>query len=316
MELYLAWHRQGRPSVKYDLTEVSITVTAIVPVFGLQYQVSEWLTNDSMEEDGKHILQTLTTGAMVRLSHGTLQLADGCIDAGSVFFLRQRANNVLHLFDSKENARNQKQLAGVYEIVGGIGAQLDVVCPLHDRIESKGRVRFVQNQAYVSCSGEVLREINQDGETWVQVGSLTALEQPQGWVGPLRKGCCGPLRVTRPFPLALYMYCLQYDAFVGDAVSRFEMLLEFKPDQQDKAIMSEDVDKDANGLLTSYRLRFRERSWRNAYWRTIQNRLQGRIALESSSASGNEPWTQYAGTTLRIGNTISTCLVHIWDQPR
>lgn len=262
----------------------------------------------------------LVTGSMVKLSQGTL-MGTQSYDPGTIFYVhRSISGNIIYLYADLQSAR-AGDAAGLEHINQGVGAKFDVVCPLHDRDDLQGHVQFSpRKEAVPAGSGEVCHEISSktgnNVEVWIEVNTVGG-DDSNGWVGPLRHGGrCGPLRIVRPFTLDLFMYSLQYDNFVGDACSRLELLIDLKPEQMDKMTASDEVEKDDHGFLRLYRLKFRERSVRNAYWRTMQDKLQGRVSLDFTPTTGSEPWAKHAGTTLRIAPTSAGCLVHIWDQPR
>jgi len=325
MELYLAWSRLGRPLVRYETDEVSITLQGVLSDFGVTYEI---LHPYGDTDDGRNLIgKSLATGTMLKFSAGRMQVHGQELEHGKLFYLR-RKHNVIYLFTYEHLSRNEECWDGVQEVTAFDRARLDVVCCAFQKEASllDGQVSFRAVNRFISASGIVLQEMLKDGASWIKVACDSSPNQPAGWVGPVIKGRRGCLRIVRPCPLELQLHCLQYDSFCGDALARLELLMELKPDRCDKTVLDENVEKDPHGLVIRYTLRFRDRSFRNAYLRTIQDVLKNRIALDTQPPPlPNKAllWTLHLNTSLKVGVLAnasslpaSGCLVHIWDQPR
>mmetsp|Transcript_48004 Transcript_48004/g.154879 ORF Transcript_48004/g.154879 Transcript_48004/m.154879 type:complete len:288 (-) Transcript_48004:81-944(-) len=282
--------------------------------------------------------RSLSTGNTLRLEFGSLQIQGGSIAVGCLFCLR-RDRNIIYLFMSEEQARNEQDWNGVLPVSAGMQAMFRVVGRLWDReTRPDGTFAFGLKTGHLSGSGVVLQEmLLENGSSWMKVQCEEPQQQPPvvGWVGPIYRGGKGTLRITRPFPLDLQLYCLQYDNFQGDVAPQLELVMELKPDRSDKQVVDAELLKEGQ-WVARYTLRFRERSFRNAYWRTMQTTLRGRLTLEhhppvAAAAAANgvagggarEPWLQNPTTTLRLElsrcagpGAQASCLVRIWDQPR
>lgn len=324
MELYTAWHRQGRPPVRYECDHVAITATQLDGGHGFHYEQND--ANHSGVDGRRGGVHSIPTGLMVKLRSGRLWISGHAVHVGTAFYLR-RCFKTLFLFDSEEHAFNLSSDVGLQQITRLEQVSFVVACELLDRTKGvEGWQRFVSNGACVSGNGEIIRQVTQDGKSWVQISSPDDPLKSLGWVGPLFQGSRHCFRVARPFPLDVYFFFLQYDAFAGDALSRMELLLELKPEISSAVGGSppqEDITRDQASTLVAYKLKFRERETRNAYWRTMQDKLIGCLSLQKNhTGPPNEPWKVHGGTNLIVsrpgpgGVSRIGCAVHIWDQPR
>lgn len=315
MELYLTWHSQGRQSVRYETDDVILTITSISANAGLSCGVTHPF--ESSLRPGQGQLKCLASGTMVKVIEGGsegLEANGRTLHPGWTAYLRT-VGQLYYLFDSEKSAlADNDSWNGLLWISKGVGAKLQVACGIFQPVAGG----YLPQRSCACGQGEVLREaVGSDGQAWMQVTSSQAKDpfEPVGWITTAFPRV-GRLRIVRPFALDLNMHIVEFNQFSGAAVGQLQLLVALKPGLLDDTenITEKETTRDG-GLMQSYRLSFRERAARNAYWQSLRGKIKV-SRVEQDTGMPTKPWIIYSGASFSLSFHGSTCLAHIWDQPR